>query len=77
MADPFMIEVRLIGDNMTPETLSSRDIGDLIASIEQMIASVVARDNPALGLGDDEVIVGLAAIELVSYVMHFHTLFLL
>lgn len=73
MADNYVIEIRLVGDHMSPETISSRDVGDLIASIEQMIASMVARDNPALGLSEDEVIVGLAGIQQGSYILQFKT----
>lgn len=57
-----VIEVRLIGDNVTPGNVRSRDIAELIASVEQMIASVVVRNNPQLGFQEDEIIIGLVAV---------------
>lgn len=75
MVDRYRIEIRLVGDNMTPDKVSSRDIGELLPAIEQMIASLIARDNPALGLDESEVVVGLAAIEQGSYKLQFETLY--
>lgn len=73
MADHYVIEVRLIGEHLMPERISARDTGALIAAVEQMIASVVARDNPALGIDESEVVVGLAAVQAGSYVLQFQT----
>jgi hypothetical protein len=75
MATRYLIEIRLVGENMLPDKISSRDVGGLITSVEQMIASIVARNNPALGLSDDEVIVGLAHIEQGSYILQFQTIY--
>ncbi len=73
MADKYTIEIRLIGDNITPNKFSSRDIGELISAIEQMLAPIIARDNPALGIEDSEVVVGLALIQHGSYILQFQT----
>jgi hypothetical protein len=62
VTDQNVIEVRLTGDNVTPGNVRSRDIAELIASVEQMIASVVVRNNPELGFQEDEIIVGLVAV---------------
>lgn len=71
----YQIEVRLIGDDLTPNKISSRDVGELITAIEQMIAAVVAQDNPALGIKEDEVIVGLSGVEKGSYILQFESLY--
>jgi hypothetical protein len=71
----YVIEVRLIGENIKPEQLSSRDIGQLIASVEEMIAPLVARDNPALGIDESEVTVGLSSVQQGSYILRFETLY--
>ena len=71
----YQIEIRIIGEDLTPEKMSSRDIGTLIASVEQMIASIAARDTPALEVDESEVIVGLATVAQGSYVLRFETLY--
>jgi hypothetical protein len=73
MANQDVIEIKITGENVTPEKVSSRDIGELIASVEAMIAAIVARDNPALGIDESEVIVGLASIEHGSYALLFQS----
>jgi hypothetical protein len=75
MTNQYQIEVKIVGADITPEKISSRDIGELIASVEQMIASVVARDNPALQVDERDVVVGLAAIQSGSYVLQFRTVY--
>ena len=67
------IEARLRGEELSPATIRSRDIGVFISSLEQMIASIVSRDNPALGLAENQVTLGLSAIQQGSYVMQFQT----
>lgn len=73
MTTGYRIEIRLLGEDKTPEKLSSRELGNLLSSIEQMIAHIVARDNPALGIDESEVVVGLAAVDQGSYVLEFQT----
>jgi hypothetical protein len=75
MNDKFIVEVRIVGQDIAPEKISSRDVGELIASIEQMIASVVARDNPSLQIDEKEVIVGLAAVQQGSYILQFQSVY--
>lgn len=75
MAKSYLFEVRLVGEHLTPDKMSSRDVGQLIASVEQMIASIVARDNPALGIDEKEVVFGLASVQEGSYVLGFETVY--
>jgi hypothetical protein len=75
MSDKYVIEIRVSGEDITPDKMSSRDVGELIASIEQMIAFIVARDNPSLGIDQSQVIVGLASVKQGSYVLQFQTPF--
>lgn len=63
MATKSLIEIKIMGENITPDKISSRDVGELIAAIETMVAVIVARDNPALGIDERDVTVGLADIE--------------
>lgn len=72
MADRYTIEVRLTGD-LTPDKIRSQDIAILISAIEQMVAVIVARDNPALGIEESQVTVGLSAVGQSSYIMQFDT----
>lgn len=73
MAGNYLFEVKLVGEHLTPDKISSRDVGKLIASIEQMIASIVARDNPALDIDEKDVVVGLSSVREGSYVLGFET----
>lgn len=75
MASTYLFEVRLVGEHLTPDKMSSRDVGQLISSIEQMIAWIVARDNPALGIDEKDVVVGLASVQEGSYVLGFQTVY--
>jgi len=73
MAARSLIEIKIAGENITPDKLSSRDVGELMSAIETMIATSVARYNPALGIDQSDVTVGLAAIEYGSYTMLFQS----
>ncbi len=73
MTDPYRIEIRLIGDTLTPANIRSRDIATIIEAIEQMLAAVIARDNPHLGVDESEVTVGLAEVLHGSYRMQFQS----
>ncbi len=75
MANTYLFEVRLVGEHLTPDKMSSRDVGLLISSVEQMIASIVSRDNPALGIDEKDVVVGLASVHEGSYVLGFETVY--
>ncbi len=71
----YQFEVRMVGEDLSPEKVSSRDVAELIASVEQMIAAIVARDNPSLGIDESEVVVGLASVRQGSYVLQFETVY--
>lgn len=73
MAERYQVEIRLHAEGITPDKISSRDVGELIAAVEQMLAPLVAEDNVALGLDEREVIVGLAFIKRGSYILQFET----
>ncbi|MBI1278921.1 MAG: hypothetical protein GC179_12405 [Anaerolineaceae bacterium] len=75
MSDKNLIEIRILGENATPDKISSRDVGELISSIEIMLAAIVARDNRALGIDESQITVGLAAIEHHSYDLIFQSQF--
>jgi hypothetical protein len=65
------IEFRLAGEGIAPGTVRSRDLAEIIASAEDMIASVVVRDHPTIT--KDEVIVGLFSISEGSVALRFKT----
>lgn len=67
----YSIEVHLTGEDISPEKLSSRYIGGLIANIEEMLAPIIAENNPALKLDESDVTIGLSRIKQGSYVMQF------
>jgi len=73
MSERFLIEIRMTGETISPGVVRSRDIGNIIAAIEQMLAAVVLQKNPNLGLTDDEIIVGLTAIQPGSINLQFTT----
>ena len=58
----YRIEVRFDGD-LTPDKVSSRDVGELIASIETMVEAIIIRDNPTFRLNPGDVILSLVAVE--------------
>ncbi len=64
MIAPYMLEVRLTGDDMRPDRVSARDASVLIAAIETLIASILAADPtaPADPSDRDAVIVSLAGL---------------
>lgn len=64
-----LIAIRLVGEQLVPGSLRSRDLAQIIQSAEDMIASVVVRDNPHLS--KDEVVVGLLSIESGSVNLRF------
>ena len=57
---PASIEIRLIGDNIQPGAVSSRELADIIASVEEMVAAVVVQKHP--DVPTNEVIVGLVSV---------------
>ncbi|SRR5258708_18555044 len=73
MAHKNLIEIKILGENATPDKISSKDIGELITNIEIMLAAIVARDNPTLGLAESEITIGLADIKHESYDLLFQS----
>lgn len=63
MVDNYKIEVRFGDDNLTPGKVRSHDIATMIRAIEQMIAAIFARNNPALHIQENQVTVGLSAVQ--------------
>lgn len=61
MTDNIVIGLRLAGANMSPGKLRSKEIAELIESIEEMTASVVVSDDPKIK--KDSIVVGLKAIK--------------
>src|SRR5258708_5989928 len=75
MADKTLIEVKILGENATPDKISSKDIGELITNVEIMLAAIVIRENHALGLSENEITIGLADIKHDSYDLVFQSAF--
>ncbi|MBF0241006.1 MAG: hypothetical protein HQK64_00820 [Desulfamplus sp.] len=55
-----LLELLLSGGGIKPANVRSKDIAEVIASVEDMIASVVIRDNPELK--KENIIIGLSGI---------------
>ena len=68
----LLIEIRLAGKAMIPGAVRSHELAEVIASIEEMIVSVVPAQN--LGLHKDEIVVGLASIQDGSIRLGFNSL---
>lgn len=66
-----VVELRLTGENVAPGAVRSRELADIITATEDMIASVVVRDDPTLK--KDEVIVGLLRVAEGSLSLQFAT----
>lgn len=60
MADN-LLEIRFTGSGMKPGNIRSKELAEIIEAFEDMIVSVVLRDNPALGR--EAVIIGLVNIK--------------
>ncbi|MFN8371499.1 MAG: hypothetical protein U0694_01280 [Anaerolineae bacterium] len=72
MAERYRIEIRLIGDNITPDKFSSRDIGELNGSMSLIIGFHNCAYD-ALDIEDSEVVVGTRLNSAGSYVLQFQT----
>lgn len=62
MNDNYTIEVRFGGSELTPAKLRSADLAYVITAVEQMLAAIVARDNPGLDIEEKQVTIGLSQI---------------
>jgi hypothetical protein len=57
----LLIEIRLTGAQMIPGTVKSRELAEVIRSVEEMIASVVPYQNSSYE--KDQIVVGLASVQ--------------
>ena len=53
-------EFRIVGNELTPETLPLADLAAVIAEIEKAITPVIKRENPEVA---DRVIISLKSVE--------------
>lgn len=58
----YKIEVRFDANELTPDKLSSRDVGELIAAIQDMLEAIIERDNPTFHRTADDVIISLVGV---------------
>ena len=54
------IEIRLVGAEVAPGLIRSKEIAEVITAVEEMIAAVVERENPEIKM--EQIRVGLSAI---------------
>jgi hypothetical protein len=73
MNDYSVIEIRLTGEHIKPGSIRSRDIAEVIDALESILALIVERDQPQTGLKQEEIIIGLTALEAGSLRMQFQT----
>ncbi len=71
----YTIQVRITDIDIGPEKIRSRDVGPLIVAIEEMLAVLISRENPELGIESSQVVIGLADVKRGSYVLDFKTQF--
>jgi len=77
MADEnYIIQVKLAGSDLSPLNVNARDVGRLITAVQDMLAAIIAHENPDLGLAENQVVIGLAEIREGSYLMGFATIYL-
>lgn len=69
MAHDVTVEILLTGEGMSPGKIRSKEIAEVIESVEDMIASMVIRDHP--GLKKETVVIGLKSIRQGSIGLEF------
>lgn len=69
--DQRKIEINLTGEGIRPGSIRSKDIAQVITSVEDMIAAMLAHDNP--NINKDDVIIGLSSISRGSLALGFDT----
>lgn len=69
MAHDVTVEILLTGEGMSPGKIRSKEIAEVIESVEDMIASVVLRDHPELK--KEAIIIGLKSIRQGSIGLEF------
>jgi hypothetical protein len=69
MAHDVTVEILLTGEGMSPGKIRSKEIAEVIESVEDMIASVVMRDHPELK--KEMIVIGLKSIRQGSIGLEF------
>ncbi|NEQ29724.1 MAG: hypothetical protein F6K04_01785, partial [Leptolyngbya sp. SIO4C5] len=69
MAHDVTVEILLTGEGMSPGKIRSKEIAEVIESVEDMIASMVVRDYP--DLKKDNIVIGLKRIRQGSVGLEF------
>jgi hypothetical protein len=69
MAHDVTVEILLTGEGMSPGKVRSKEIAEVIESVEDMIASVVIRDHPELR--KETIVIGLKSIRQGSIGLEF------
>ncbi|MCG8363164.1 MAG: hypothetical protein MJA27_07515 [Pseudanabaenales cyanobacterium] len=69
MAHDVTVEILLTGEGMSPGKIRSKEIAEVIESVEDMIASMVVRDHP--DLKKDTIVIGLKSIRQGSVGLEF------
>lgn len=68
MEHRFNVEFRVSGEKFDSHNVSLQQIGQFLTNLEQIIGSIVIRDNPELALQEEDVIVSLSSISQGSLV---------
>ncbi|MBE9075716.1 hypothetical protein IQ241_00110 [Romeria aff. gracilis LEGE 07310] len=69
MAHDTTVEILLTGEGMSPGKIRSKEVAELIESVEEMIASMVLRDHP--DLKKERIVIGLQNIHQGSIGLEF------
>lgn len=69
MAHDVTVEILLTGEGMSPGKIRSKEIAEVIESVEDMIASMVIRDHP--DLKKETIVIGLKSIRQGSIGLEF------
>jgi len=69
MANDTLIEVRLVGAEIAPGLVRSKELAEILDSVEDMIASVIVVEDPSLK--KDEIVVGLLSVGEGSMTLQF------
>src|SRR5436190_19689240 len=59
----YKIEVHFGNKELTPDKLSSRDVGDLVAAIEIMLAAIIERDHPTYSFAENDILLSLVDVK--------------
>jgi len=69
VSDSHLVELRVVGPGIEPGLVRSREIGELLESLEDAVASVIALQDA--GMSKEEVVVGITAISAGSISLQF------